>query len=326
MPSYSDHQLRLAARLYYVDGLSQTEVSKYVNVSQAHVSRLLSLARERGIVRIFVDEYEPRNSQLEEELKKRFKLTSAAVVKTYKAITAENLRLTVGRFTAPFVAALIPDNAIVAISGGRTLRELINLLPPPTHGLQAVLQAMGNIDSNITSVDAQELGRVLAAHYKSPFFALNSPAYIMDKTSRDSLLQLDQIRGVRQRFNDVHVALVGIGNMEDSVFIERGVLTRNDLEKLKKAGVVGEVCGRFFDENGRECSSVWKNRVISIEMEQLRRIPNVIAVVTGEDRAHAVAAAIRGGIVKSVAVDEMAAEALLSEPEKTLPRKREKKS
>ena len=39
---YSDDRLRLAARLYYVDGLGQNEVAKFAKVSQAKVSRLLA--------------------------------------------------------------------------------------------------------------------------------------------------------------------------------------------------------------------------------------------------------------------------------------------
>src|SRR5688572_24255161 len=63
---YTDEQLRLAARLYYIDGMGQTEVARFVNVSQSKVSRLLAQARERGIVRISVAEYEPRHSALEQ--------------------------------------------------------------------------------------------------------------------------------------------------------------------------------------------------------------------------------------------------------------------
>ena len=49
MPNdYSDDRLRLVARLYYLDGLGQSEVAKVAKVSQAKVSRLLSLAKERG--------------------------------------------------------------------------------------------------------------------------------------------------------------------------------------------------------------------------------------------------------------------------------------
>ena len=61
MPNdYSDERLRLVSRLYYLDGLGQSEVAKFAHVSQAKVSRLLALARERGIVRITVADYEPR--------------------------------------------------------------------------------------------------------------------------------------------------------------------------------------------------------------------------------------------------------------------------
>jgi hypothetical protein len=59
MPNdYSDERLRLVARLYYLDGLGQSEVAKFAKVSQAKVSRLLALAKERGIVRITVADYD----------------------------------------------------------------------------------------------------------------------------------------------------------------------------------------------------------------------------------------------------------------------------
>ena len=83
MPNdYSDDRLRLIARLYYLDGLGQNEVAKFAKVSQAKVSRLLALARERGIVRITVADYEPRRRELEERLRARFGLASAVVIKS----------------------------------------------------------------------------------------------------------------------------------------------------------------------------------------------------------------------------------------------------
>lgn len=311
MSSYSDHQLRLAAKLYYVDGLSQTEVSKFVNVSQAHVSRLLAMAHKQGIVKIFVDEYEPRDSALENSLKEKYGLTAAAVVKCSRTMPTANLRMAVGRFAVHFVSSMIGEGTTVAISGGRTLQELITQLPPAVRNLKGVLQSMGNVDSNITGIDAQELGRLFAAHYRSPFHALSSPAFIMAKGDRDAFLRLDQIKGMRKRFDEVDVALVGIGSLEDSVFIERGVFARKDIQDLRKAGAVGEICGRFFDKNGRECSSVWKDRVVGIEVSQLRAIPNVVCIISGAERAAALDAAIRGGLVKSIAVDEILADALL---------------
>jgi DNA-binding transcriptional regulator LsrR (DeoR family) len=95
--------------------------------------------------------------------------------------------------------------------------------------------------------------------------------------------------------------------------IERGVLSAGDLNALKQQGAVGEICGRFFDRHGRECDSPWRDRVLSISLEQLRQIPQVVGIVAGADRSEALAAAIRGRLVKSLLIDEEGAGALLEQ-------------
>lgn len=312
MPSrYSDEQLRLAARLYYLDGLGQTEVAKFVKVSQAKVSRLLALARERGIVRISVAEYEPRNLELERQVRDAFGLNAVAAFKTVSGATTEEARRTVGHFGAAFVSSLIGPDSIVAIAGGRTIRELIGPLSDDKDRRVTVVQAMGSIDSTVGPVDALELGRTLARRFGGYFLTLNTPAFVPDKKTRDSFLALKQIRSVWQRLSEADVALVGIGTLDDSAFVERGVLSADDLRELKQRGAVGEICGRFFDARGRECDSPWRDRVLSIDLELARRIPQVVGVVAGADRAEAIAAAIRGGLVKSLVIDEAGAQSLL---------------
>jgi len=103
-----------------------------------------------------------------------------------------------------------------------------------------------------------------------------------------------------------------VGPLEQSVYAERGVFTSADLAQLRAAGAVGEICGRFFDAKGRECASRWRHRAISIELENLKKIPQVIGVAAGPERAPAVAAALRGGLLKSLLIDESGAEALLA--------------
>lgn len=307
LSQYSDEQLRLAARLYYLDGLAQNEVARFVKVSQAKVSRLLAAARERGIVRISVAEYEPRNQVLERALRKEFGLDAVAVIKTLAGATSEDARRAVGHFGAPFVAALLPPKSVVAIAGGRTIRELVQLLPEDKERQLTVVQAMGSIDSTIGPEDALELARILARRSGGRFEALNTPAFVPDRKTRDSFLVLPQIRSVREHLTRANVAIVGVGTLTDSVFVARNVLSPRDLQDLASDGAVGEICGRFYDKNGRECASDWRDRVLSIGLDQIRRIPQVIGVVAGGDRSAAIAAAIRGGLLKALVVDEQAA-------------------
>lgn len=83
------------------------------------------------------------------------------------------------------------------------------------------------------------------------------------------------------------------------------------MEQLARCGAVGEICGRFYDRKGNECDSPWRDRVLSIDLDQIRRIPQVIAIVGGGDRSEAIAAAIKGGLLKTLVIDSQGAAALL---------------
>ena len=313
MPNdYSDERLRMVARLYYLDGMGQSEVARFAKVSQAKVSRLLALAKERGIVRITVADYDPRRRELEDHLRARLGLREAVVIKSGEGLDADDLRRAVGHFGAAAVDGLIESGDIVALAGGRTIHELIHHLPAKKSKSLTVVSAMGSVDSTVNAFDAQEVGRVMSQRLGGIFLSLNTPAFIPEKRTRDALLALSQVRNVHETLDRARVALVGLGTLANSVFVERGTLDAAMIRELQKAGAVGEVCGRFIDAEGRECGTAWRHRVISVTLEQLRRIPLVVGVVSGGDRSAAIHAAIRGGIVKGLVIDEVGASALLA--------------
>lgn len=327
MPNiYSDDRLRLAARLYYIDGLGQNEVAKFVKVSQAKVSRLLALARERGIVRITVTDYEPRHTELEAQIRSRFGLATVVVIKALEGLTNTDLRKAVGHFASSALNDLIKPGDIVALAGGRTIYELVQHLPEPRNKALTVVQAMGSVDSNVSAFDAQEVGRVVAQRLGGSFLSLNAPAYIPEKRTRDALLKLPQVRAAHDHLSRAQLALVGLGTLENSVFVERGALGPADIAELRDAGAVGEICGRFFDRNGAECETAWRDQVMTADVSLLSKIPQVIGVVSGNDRSEAIAAAIRGKLLSGLIIDESGASALLAMNTPALPPKTKAKA
>jgi len=312
--AYSDEQLILAARLYYADGLSQSQVAKMVGASQAKVSRMLSLAREQGIVRISVPEFSPRDEALEEHLCKRLGLSNAVVVRRLGKQAAADLRSTVGYFAAPVVSSWLTSKTTLALAGGRTVRSLAErMLPPPGVRGVVVVQSMGNVDEIPGPYDALEFGRILAQRWGGALLALNTPALLADANVCRQFQAVDQVRKVFDRLARADIALVGVGNLQNSVFLERRVLKPRDVEVLKRGGAVGEICGRFYDADGKECDTPFRDRVISLGLDKLRRMAEVVGVVSGSDRTAAILGAIRGGILKSLVIDDLAAQALLGE-------------
>ena len=61
------------------------------------------------------------------------------------------------------------------------------------------------------------------------------------------------------------------------------------------------------------------DRVIAIELDELRRIPTVIGVATGVEKTAGVLGALRGGIVDGLITDASLALALLSGSDPTTP-------
>jgi deoxyribonucleoside regulator len=308
----SDDLMRVTASLYYIDGLAERKVAKLVGVSRSKVSRLLTQAREKGIVRISVDAYDPRNRSLETALQARFHLNHTFVIKTINAHSSADIRRAMGAFAAPFIFDLIHPQSVVGIAGGRSLAELIQSIPKATQPQNlTVVQLMGNIGPNVSSFDAIELSRVMAERLDGTFYTINAPAFAPDAKSRDVFLSHDHVRSIWQLFERMQTAFVGIGTLNDSAFIERGMLHAAELAKLRAQGVVGEICGRFYDARGVECNTGYGSRVISISLDALRRVRQVVGVTNGAERASAIVAALKSGIVKSLIIDERGAEAVL---------------
>lgn len=300
------------ARMYYLDGLGQSEIANIRGISRSTVSRALTTARERGIVRISVDEYDPRDCAKERALCERFGLKRAIVVRSMGE-TVATVRRTIGYFAADTVAKWLAGHRTVGVAGGRTLAEVVQFMEVQSEraGVQ-VVQLMGTIGPTPGRIDASELSRAVADRFRGTCFAINAPAIVEDARTRDLFLSHTQIRSVWSMFASLDVALVGIGTLEDSAFAERQVIGDASRTELQRAGAVGEICGRFFDASGREIRSSHRERLVSVDLDVLRSGPEVIAVTNGPSRKAALVAAIEGGLVHSLVIDDGGAKALLA--------------
>ena len=307
-----DGLLRAAARLYYIDGLAESRVAEIMGISRSKVSRILAKARAQGVVRFVVDSYDPRDRALEGQLRSRLRLRHAVVINPLRSPSVTAVRKAIGYFAGAAAGQLVRPHSVVGVAGGRVLAELVQYMPcPPEIRGITVVPLMGNIGPGVTGIDAIELARKVAQSFSGSLYTINAPAFAPDPAAHDVFLAHDHVRSVWRLFHQMDTAFVGVGTLGDSSFIERGVLQPTDLEQLRDLGAVGEICGRFFDDQGRECATPYRHRVISIDLDELRERQEVVAATHGEEKAPAICAAVRGGIVKSLITDSNGAQAVL---------------
>jgi DNA-binding transcriptional regulator LsrR (DeoR family) len=76
--------------------------------------------------------------------------------------------------------------------------------------------------------------------------------------------------------------------------------------------VIGQICGRFFDVTGAQVDIALTERVLSIDLPDLRTIPSVAIVASGRTKARALASAVLGGLADVIIVDSALARDLLT--------------
>ena len=53
---------------------------------------------------------------------------------------------------------------------------------------------------------------------------------------------------------------------------------------LKRAGAVGAICGRFFNEQGNPCWQDLADRTIGISLNELKKIKHKVLIATGKEK------------------------------------------
>jgi DNA-binding transcriptional regulator LsrR (DeoR family) len=158
-----------------------------------------------------------------------------------------------------------------------------------------VVQLIGAVGHGDPLVDGAELGRWLAQKLSASFRFLSAPLLVQDEALAAALRRERTIEETLALAARADVAVIGIGapQPELSSLLRAGYLTRSDMEALIAAGVVGDVVAHQFDADGRRLDIAANRRAISLDADSLRRIPHVIAVSGGVDKAHAIGRAAR---------------------------------
>ena len=108
----TDELTRLAT-LYYVDGLTQEDLSKQFSLSRAKIGRLLKRAQEEGIVEIRVKHHPRDTRDLERELIARFGIEKAIVSINHK--DQDKQRELLAGLVASHLDRILANDMIVAV-------------------------------------------------------------------------------------------------------------------------------------------------------------------------------------------------------------------
>ena len=305
------------ATLYYELNQNQQQIADRLEISRSSVSRMIKEARDLGIVEIRIHKPTDRDYALEQALLEEFDLHDALVLLTNEEQHEHAILGGVGRLAAGYMQRVIealPPRTCIGIAWGTGVHAAVDALGEDRSRQIDVVQIIGGVGSPDPLVDGPDLARMAAAKLGGRHYDLHAPVLVEQPALRTLLYNEPSVREGLERGRSVALAVTGIGTVqpEASSFLRARHMTASELEELRTLGVVGETCGRFFDAEGRHENLPINQRVIGIDLDDLRRIPRVVAVARGLAKAASILGALRGHLLTVLATDDVTARAVLA--------------
>jgi DNA-binding transcriptional regulator LsrR (DeoR family) len=297
------------ARRYYLDNVSKSDIAEELNLSRFKVARLLDQARSSGLVRIELDYRGEINLDLSARLSTAYGLRHCVVIDSPEDDDAL-LRANLGRAGAGLLAEILGPDDVLGLAWARTLMEmrraLTRLVPC------AVVQLTGALSRPDVDESSIELVRDVARISGGPAFFFYAPMILPDAATARALRTQPEIVRATSRYPDVTKAVVGLGAWEAGQSTVADAVSERERREQFDLGVRAETCGIQLDADGNAITTPLTERIIGIDAEQLRAVPDVIAFVYGRSKAGAVEAAVRGGIATSLVTHTSLASDLLA--------------
>jgi DNA-binding transcriptional regulator LsrR (DeoR family) len=313
-------ELRLmtrVARLYYERRLTQPQIAAQLGLSQARVSRLLSRAEAERIVRITINQPSGVFAEIEDAIEQRYGLQQAIVADCADRADEREVQRAIGAAAAYYVETTLNPNEVVGISSwSATLLAMVDAMAQRQKPSGArVAQILGGIGNPGADMHATNLTRRLAARLAGEPVFLPAPGVLNDKALRRAFDQDPFVRQAFELFDQVTLALVGIGSVEPSETLAQSgnVFAPRELDALRKRGAVGDLCLRFIDADGQPVVTALDERVMGMTLAQLRRVKRAVGVAGGQRKYDAIRAALRGKWINVLITDRLVAERLAGE-------------
>lgn len=296
-----------AARRFYLEGVSKSDIAAELGLSRFKVARMLDWARATGLVRIELETRGEINLDLSVSLRAAHGLRHCVVIDAPEDDEVL-LRSAVGRAAAELLSEIVEPGDVLGLAWSRSLMAMRTSLPRlPACDVVQLTGAL-SLPADDSSI---ELVRDLARSSNGQAFFYYAPMVLPDAATAQVLRTQADIARAIDRYRDLTKAVIGVGAWQQGRSTVADALTAQERREIYDLGVRAELSGVQIDGEGNPVTTPLTDRLLGIDAEQLHAVPDVIAVAYGTAKADAVHAGIRGGFITSLVTHTAMANGLL---------------
>lgn len=303
------------AWLYYMRGLTQEEVASRLSVHRTRIVRLLSEARERGLVTVNIHHTAIREIELEQAIADHYGLDFCIATPAFgftelpadqSQAAAQSLfaRRAVGSAAASYLTSCLsrPEPRVIGVSWGRTIEQMALHLGTVRNPQVRFVSLLGSLARNSAS-NPFEVVQALAARTGGEGYFLPVP-FVVDKAiDRDVLMSQKSVQEVLALARRADLYLISVGELtESSILRQQGMVPATELEDALAHGAVADTLGCLFDKQGQILPHPVSTRMLAVDIADLKG-RDVVLLAGGIEKLEAIHALLRSGLVRGVIID-----------------------
>jgi DNA-binding transcriptional regulator LsrR (DeoR family) len=307
------HLMVKVAKEYFEMGKTQQEIANVMRISRSTVSRVLSRAREEGIVQISIEVPPGIYLELEKSIEKYFGLLEVIVIETSHYDSPDGVALELGQAAANYLERTIHNDDVIGFAWGMTMKAMVDAMQPLKMTGVKVFQMNGGLTPQMTDIHGTSLTRNLAARLGGDAYMLQAPGVADSIQVQQVFLADAQVQQVFNLANGASAAFFGIGTVaDDTLWGRAGLLSDDVMAELESLGAVGDIMSRYYDSEGKMVHSNLCRRVVGIPIDQLMLVERRIGVAGGRKKFNAIFGAILGGYINVLITDHITAKKIKS--------------
>ncbi len=298
-------------KLYYEENLTQNEIATILGVSRPTISRLLDEGRKSGVVKIeIVNPIENNYGILERNIEKKYSLREVIIVDDDKDDDTQKKNL--AKACAEYLKRIVKMDDNIGVSMGTTIKNIGKYIEPNSKLNLTLIPLIGGVGQTQIEIHPNHVVMDLARAFRGDFKLLHAPAVVSNGEIRNTFLKEESLENILEMGKKVDIAIVGIGSpiTDKSTMMSSGYFDVDDLKVFKKQGAAGDICLQFYDINGQSDEFEFNNRVIGVELDNIKKIPTVIGVAGGEEKIEAIVGALNGKFINVLVTNYSNAKAI----------------
>lgn len=311
----NDSQRRLITKIaymYYIEGFTQTDISKKMHIYRTTVGRMLVKARKYNIVKISIQGYDTNTFRLEESLKEKYGLNDVIVVPNSTDQSNDDKDQSLGKAGIQYLSQIIKNGDTVGFSWGKVLRSMADQAKGNSSLDTTFVPLVGGPSSANTKYHVNGIVYDMAKKFGGRNVFIDSSAVQESKYIRDAIMSSNYFRDVQTYWDNLDIAFVGIGGpLNGNISRWRDLLTEQDIELLKDEHAIGDCCCTFYSREGKILTGDLMNRTIAIPLKQLKKVKTTVGIARSLSKANSIDVLLKMNILNTLITDEEAAQRLL---------------